>query len=188
MAITINGSGTITGISAGGLPDGSVTAADIESSLDLSGKTVTLPSGVGGKVLQVVEGIQASNASTTSAGTHTDSGLSVSITPSSTSSKILVFSQSRVRIDSSNQIMRGGVRMLRDSTPIVDGSDENVQDRNYPAEFSHTIGMQILDSPSTTSSVTYKVQFFFHSSMTSTTMYHFNYSAGSRMVALEIAG
>jgi len=29
MAITINGSGTITGISAGGLPDNSVTAADL---------------------------------------------------------------------------------------------------------------------------------------------------------------
>lgn len=29
MPITINGSGTITGISAGGLPDGSITTADI---------------------------------------------------------------------------------------------------------------------------------------------------------------
>ena len=48
MAITINGSGTITGISAGGLPDGSVTAADLASSLDLSGKTITNmnPSGI----------------------------------------------------------------------------------------------------------------------------------------------
>ena len=48
MAITINGSGSITGISAGGLPDGSVTAADLASSLDLSGKTITNmnPSGV----------------------------------------------------------------------------------------------------------------------------------------------
>ena len=48
MAITINGTGTITGISAGGLPDGSVVAADLASSLDLTGKTVTLPSGTGG--------------------------------------------------------------------------------------------------------------------------------------------
>ena len=30
MAITINGSGTITGLTAGGLPDGSVTNADLE--------------------------------------------------------------------------------------------------------------------------------------------------------------
>jgi len=49
MAITINGTGSITGLTAGGLPDGSVTAADIETSLDLTGKTVTLPSGTGGK-------------------------------------------------------------------------------------------------------------------------------------------
>ena len=49
MAITINGTGTITGISAGGLPDGSVTAADLATTLDLSNNTVTLPAGVGGK-------------------------------------------------------------------------------------------------------------------------------------------
>ena len=49
MAITINGTGSFTGLTAGGLPDGSVTAADIETSLDLTGKTVTLPSGTGGK-------------------------------------------------------------------------------------------------------------------------------------------
>ena len=48
MAITINGSGTITGVSAGGLPDGSITADDLASTLDISGKTVTLPSDVGG--------------------------------------------------------------------------------------------------------------------------------------------
>jgi len=57
MAITINGSGTITGVSAGGLPDGSITADDLASTLDISGKTVTLPSNVGGittgKLLQV---------------------------------------------------------------------------------------------------------------------------------------
>ena len=40
MAITINGSGTVSGISAGGLPDGIIQSAD-------------LASGVGGKILQV---------------------------------------------------------------------------------------------------------------------------------------
>lgn len=55
MPITINGSGTITGISAGGYPDGSVTDADLASSLDLSGKTVTLPSGAGGKIVNVAQ-------------------------------------------------------------------------------------------------------------------------------------
>ena len=40
MPITLSGSGTVTGISAGGLPDGIIQSAD-------------LASGVGGKVLQV---------------------------------------------------------------------------------------------------------------------------------------
>jgi hypothetical protein len=53
MAITINGTGSITGLTAGGLPDGSIVAGDLASSLDLTGKTVTLPSGTGGKILQV---------------------------------------------------------------------------------------------------------------------------------------
>lgn len=53
MAIVIDGTGSITGLSAGGLPDGSITAADLASTLDLTGKTVTLPAGTGGKVLQV---------------------------------------------------------------------------------------------------------------------------------------
>ena len=47
MAITINGSGTITGISAGGLPDNCITAADLATTLDLSGSTLTLPTVTG---------------------------------------------------------------------------------------------------------------------------------------------
>jgi hypothetical protein len=42
MPLVLDGNGTIAGISAGGLPDNSITAADLASSLDLSGKTVTL--------------------------------------------------------------------------------------------------------------------------------------------------
>ena len=52
MAIAINGAGTITGITAGGLPDGVIQEAD-------------LASGVGGKVLQVV------NTTITAASTFT---------------------------------------------------------------------------------------------------------------------
>lgn len=51
MAITISGLGTVTGLAAGGLPDGSITTAELASTLNLTGKTITLPSGVGGKVL-----------------------------------------------------------------------------------------------------------------------------------------
>ena len=92
MAITINGTGSITGLTAGGLPDGSVTAADIETSLDLTGKTVTLPSGTGGQVLQVQYNSTSSVGQLAhSADTDTPhSYLSVDITPVSQTSIIYV--------------------------------------------------------------------------------------------------
>ena len=163
MAITINGTGTITGISAGGLPDGSVTAADIESSLDLTGKTVTLPSGTGGKILQVVQGFTDTSVTVTTA-TYTDSGLSASITPSSTSSKILVLVNQQVKIFRAGHAY-GGFRILRDSTTIV----ESVFDGNGPLDYGVDAGTagtymrtrftyNYLDSPSSTSSLTYKSQ------------------------------
>ena len=40
MAITINGNGTITGISTGGLPDGCIDAGTLASGLDTQGVTV----------------------------------------------------------------------------------------------------------------------------------------------------
>jgi hypothetical protein len=91
MAITINGTGSITGLTAGGLPDGSVTAADIETSLDLTGKTVTLPSGTGGKILQVVSTQYATATSVSqSAQVHADMPFSVNITPTTSTSLMLV--------------------------------------------------------------------------------------------------
>ena len=91
MAITINGTGSITGLTAGGLPDGSVTAADIETSLDLTGKTVTLPSGTGGKILQVVSTQYATATSVSqSALVHADMPFSVNITPTTSTSLMLV--------------------------------------------------------------------------------------------------
>ena len=64
MPIAFNGSGTVTGISAGGLPDGCITSAE-------------LASGVGGKFLQIVGAVQTSNVTlpTSSATTFYDTGL-----------------------------------------------------------------------------------------------------------------
>ena len=53
MPVTINGNGTITGISAGGLPDGCITADD-------------LASGAGGKLLQVVQTVKSDSFTSSS--------------------------------------------------------------------------------------------------------------------------
>ena len=165
MAITINGTGSITGLTAGGLPDGSVVAGDLASSLDLTGKTVTLPSGTGGKVLQVVQASKTNTTSTINQDSFTDLGLSASITPTSTSNKVLVLvSIGRVCCNTSSLILCP-FRILRDATAIGTGVVDGVKlrsnfvisdspDNNYGQGGAY----QYLDSPSTTSATTYKIQ------------------------------
>ena len=68
MPITINGSGTVTGLSVGGLPDGIVDAD-------------TLASGAGGKILQVVHASYATETGTGSGSTEVTTGLTLNITP-----------------------------------------------------------------------------------------------------------
>ena len=55
MAIQINGNGTITGISVGGLPNGIVDTDMLAANAVSSAK---LASGVGGKVLQVISNVE----------------------------------------------------------------------------------------------------------------------------------
>ena len=167
MAITINGSGTITGISAGGLPDGSVTAADLASSLDLTGKTVTLPSGTGGKILQIVSTSKVDSFSTNSDSFVDVTGLSASITPSATSSKIYIVVN--MMVGAHWWSYRPKINLVRGSTNICQstgGTNENATAMvvNYsdgaPNSSDMCISQSItfLDSPSTTSSTTYKIQ------------------------------
>ena len=128
MAITINGTGSITGLTAGGLPDGSVTAADIETSLDLTGKTVTLPSGTGGKILQVVTTAYTGQFSTTALNTYEQvTGLNCSITTSSASSKVFVMvtlGQMSINTDgtASYSVSRDGTRILQGAVDGVRGT------------------------------------------------------------------
>ena len=162
MAITINGTGTITGISAGGLPDNCVTAADLATTLDLSSNPVTLPSGTGGKILQVVQQVKTSQFAYGPATAFTDiTGFNVSITPSSTANKILVLVNINVATGSNEHLQ---MRLLRDSTDIFIGDADGSRTRcTFHMRDTQSYGLpnysgQFLDSPSTTSAVTYKMQ------------------------------
>ena len=85
MPIAVNGSGTITGISVGGLPDGIVDADMLAANAVTAGK---LASGVGGKILQVEQGTLTTQTAIGST-SYGDLGLSKAITPQ-TNSKVLV--------------------------------------------------------------------------------------------------
>tara|TARA_A100001391_G_scaffold57111_1_gene34884 strand:- start:803 stop:1378 length:576 start_codon:yes stop_codon:yes gene_type:complete len=151
MPIAINGSGTVTGISVGGLPDGIVDRD-------------TLAAEAKGSILQVKQTIKTDTTSTTSLNTFVDiSGMSVSITPSSSSNKILVMVDMRL---SANQNRNVAYRLMRDSTAIYvgdsagsrtqgTGSMRLMSEARYDMQSETAI---FLDSPSTTSATTYKVQ------------------------------
>jgi len=174
MAITINGTGSITGLTAGGLPDGSVVAADLASSLDLTGKTVTLPSGTGGKILQVVQTVKTDKTSTTSTSPTAVSGLSASITPASTSSKILVTASFQTSIGTSGY---GGfyylyyndgatTSVIQDYTGDAAGSRKRVasQIESSGSGKANTIVFEFLHSPAKDTSISYQVYFAAESS------------------------
>jgi hypothetical protein len=118
-----------------------------------------LPSG---SILQVVQTVKTDTFTTTSA-TYTDlTGLSVTITPRSATSKILV----SFYLVAGNLTDDAGyhARMMRDSTPIFvgDAAGSRVQASfgNYNPDFREMNGAtpQFLDSPATTSPITYKVE------------------------------
>tara|TARA_B100000927_G_scaffold218020_1_gene178166 strand:+ start:334 stop:927 length:594 start_codon:yes stop_codon:yes gene_type:complete len=160
MPIAINGSGTVTGISVGGLPDGIVDTDMIANN------AVTAAKRGAGAILQVIQTVKTDTFSSATIGSDVDiTGLSVSITPSSASNKILVTYDTN--ISGSNAGYSGNVHLKRDSTKIYQGDAEGSRTRStqFFITRNDTIGHleeikvhgSFLDSPSTTSSITYKI-------------------------------
>ena len=172
MPITLSGSGTVTGISAGGLPDGIIQSANFAS-------------GVGGKILQVVSTSDANSILQGQVTVPTTNGsltnvvelpnISISITPSAPTSKIrlsvnlfgegsaddenfivnikrAISGGSDTYIPALQDAVVGGARpsCLGNFTPGYHGSDNETT----PATFRYS---NLLDSPSTTSAITYSV-------------------------------
>ena len=104
------------------------------------------------RILQVVQGETATAASSTSV-TWVDSTLTATITPSSTSSKILVITSGLYYTDNAN--MQGSVRILRGSTDIVINTGIAY---SSAGAVSNSVTLNKLDAPATTSATTYKVQ------------------------------
>ena len=85
MPITLNGSGTISGVSVGGLPDGIVDTDMIAAA------AVTGVKKGAGSILQVVQTVKSDVFSTSTTGSYVDiTGLTIDITPVKANSNILV--------------------------------------------------------------------------------------------------
>jgi len=113
----------------------------------------------GGKVLQVVTATDTTTTNTSST-SFVATGLTASITPSSTSSKILILSFQSWYIYGNDNVTRGYTALYRDSTELIDTQvGEYIAGTTY---ISGSISHIILDSPSTTSSVTYSTKLRVH--------------------------
>ena len=135
-----------------------------------------------GSVIQIINASTTSEVSTTGT-SFVDSGVTATITPSSTSSKILVLFTQHQFISGAAGESR--IKLLRGSTDLLT--------TGYMVFSSHTSVMaqgthHYLDSPSTTSATTYKVQF--NSVDGSNVLCNYDDSAGdasSFMTLMEIA-
>lgn len=158
-------------------PNASGTALfTIASPATSTDRTLTLPDAAGtldrleraGNVLQVIQTVKTDTFSASPGkNSWTDiTGLSVSITPTTSTNKILVFID--VAVGHSGTQTTGGsvVRLVRGSTPIYVGDTAGsralaINSFPYIAAPQYTISRYsgvFLDSPATTSSTTYKYQ------------------------------
>ena len=117
-----------------------------------------------GKVLQVVQTHKSDTSSTTSTSFTDVSGFSASITPASTSNKILVLAtiggqgtstatQIYFRLDRNGSVI--GVGDAAGNRAQISGASIYIPDNNVMG----TTAFNYLDSPATTSLLTYKIQF-----------------------------
>jgi hypothetical protein len=142
-----------------------------------------LPSGIGGKVLQVVTATDDTQRSTTSTSFVTGSNtLSVSITPSSATNKIFIITNFMIGLSNTNN---GFYTIFRDSTNLGVGNGMMVF-ASSSASNEFPTAMSFLDSPSSTSAITYQV--YFRAGAAATTAHLIKGSVRASITAFEIEG
>ena len=192
MPVTINGSGSITGLSVGGLPNGTVDADTLASNAVTSAKLASgaitrssLPAGSVLQTVQVTTTTQVENAFSSQ-----QTFITASITPTDSNNKILVnvncggcgsrdtstFWQMRIKRDGS---------LLRGVGSYIGGYGDGSGNEDYP-------NCSFLDSPGTTNALSYTLHgdrssggancYFNHHNSTGT-----NSQAQSSMTLMEIA-
>ena len=152
-------------LTASDVTDGIITSAKIADGTITSSD---LASGVGGKFLQIQHAEITTRPSLSATNTYTDiTGLSFTITPSSTSNKILLtLSIGKCSNDSVSAAFRLVRTISATSTNLGADGDSNRQGAlvshfSYStSDNNHDNGLHAtyLDSPNTTSEITYKVQ------------------------------
>jgi len=166
-------------------------------SVDAKGRITTIGTAFGGKILQVVEATYSTQVSTSST-SHSDTGLSASITPSSASNKIIVLANQNYFAQRSTTSVGHAVKLVR--TIGTNSSDITTNSSGYDSAYVTASGsgatliglggyvtIAALDSPSTTSQCTYKTQGRIYLAALSGIVYYQESSSPSRIILAEVA-
>lgn len=194
--------------------DGTIGASQLDDTLDLSSKTVTLPAASveahasAGAILQV-KSVNKTDTQQISNQVFQDiTGLALSITPISTTSTILAMGTIHIGSASSGDF--GYIRLQRDisgaqTNLVADADGARVQCTTALNYTSSTVGdysltpanFHYIDAPATTSQINYKLTF--RSGSTATPVYinrtpadraatNYDYRTVSNLTLMEIAG
>ena len=155
---------------------------DINGTVDFSGATVSNLSA--GKIGQMVYGSVASSGSTVTTAAYADSGLSVTITPAATSSKIILM-LGGADWDTAAADTRGlNHRFYKNVAGAGDVSiDATLVEYRYGSVFAITPYCRTyVDEPSTTSAIEYTLYVKAYSN----TVYYFRASRTYQLIAMEV--
>jgi len=192
----VSGTGNFTIASPNSSTDRTLTLPDNTGTILTSASNTNFPAG---SVLQVVQATLTSQVSST-ATSYTNIGLSASITPSSSSNRILVLSQVS---GSTNGNAGTFLQIFRNGSAVIQGDANGSRQRTLSQSLYTTavnsgvpISMMYLDSPSSTSSITYDIRC---ANLEDSTAWYINRSANnfngsygytsvSTLVLMEIKG
>jgi hypothetical protein len=158
----------------------------------LDGTNLAIPSGAlpAGTILQVVRATDTTNRSTTSTSFTDVTGMSVTITPTKSTSAIIIISTFFTRINSSTDANRSLFAITDNSNNGISGAEETYFGT---LNITGTGGRELrsgavligYDTPATTSAITYKLRF---ASVVSTTTTNVDNAVNTgQMYAIEVA-
>ena len=110
-----------------------------------------------GTIIQTVSA-EIENDNVTSSTSFVDTGVTASITPSSTSNKILVTMCIPMNANHASTDVQVAYQVLRDSTVLGDATFGDHSGNGTRSDLWTTAHFAYVDSPSSTSSLTYKAQ------------------------------
>jgi hypothetical protein len=183
---------TAVPLTSADIQDGTISLADLSATGTKDATTFlrgdnsfATVGGSSGTILQVVSGSDSTQRVSTSTSFITNSNtISATITPASTSSKIMILvSGSTFHASGSAEAF---YTIFRDATNLGDATYGIIISRNDSSNGGGSLGMSIVDSPNTTSAITYQV--YGRSNIGGHNFYFNHQGAKSTITLLEISG